>query len=82
MPDDVEIRHRISALVQEERSLRDQLSAGDITSSEERERLHTLEAELDQCWDLLRQRQALRSAGDDPAKASARPTEVVEKYIG
>jgi hypothetical protein len=82
MADDVEIRHRISALVQEERALRDQLSAGDISSDDEHERLRVVETELDQCWDLLRQRQALRDAGDDPGKASARPAEVVEKYLG
>ena len=38
--------------------------------------------ELDQCWDLLRQRDALRSAGGDTSTAAARSEDVVEKYLG
>ena len=49
-------------------------------TEEDRKRLNGLEAELDQCWDLLRQRRALRDAGQDPEKAHVRPVEVVEKY--
>jgi Protein of unknown function (DUF2630) len=36
--------------------------------------------ELDQCWDLLRQRQALRDAGRNPDEAHVRPPEIVENY--
>ena len=39
-----------------------------------------VEVELDQCWDLLRQRRALREAGRDPDAADARRPEVVENY--
>ena len=45
-------------------------------------RLADVQVELDQCWDLLRQRRALRETGGDPAQAHARPADVVEKYIG
>ena len=42
----------------------------------------SVNVELDQCWDLLRQRRALRETGRDPGDAHLRPPEVVEKYIG
>jgi hypothetical protein len=79
---DTDIRSRISALVSEERELRDQLSAGEIGTTEEHQRLRAVETELDQCWDLLRQRDALRSAGQDPSAASVRSPGVVENYSG
>ncbi len=44
------------------------------------ERLQTIRVELDQCWDLLRQRRALREFGDDPDTAKVRPPDVVENY--
>jgi hypothetical protein len=40
-----------------------------------------VEAALDQCWDLLRQRRALRETGGDPAAASIRPAEEVTRYL-
>jgi hypothetical protein len=82
MAEDGDVRHHISELVETERSLRAQLSAGEITADEEHERLRRVETELDQCWDLLRQREALRSAGGDPSKAAVRSETVVEKYLG
>jgi hypothetical protein len=36
--------------------------------------------ELDRCWDLLRQRRALRDAGGDPDAAEVRDANVVENY--
>jgi hypothetical protein len=39
-----------------------------------------VQVELDQCWDLLRQRRALREVGLDPSMAQVRPAQVVEKY--
>ena len=68
----------IERLVEEERALRSHpsLDAG------ERRRLDALEVALDQCWDLLRQRRALRDTGHSPAEAHLRPPEVVEKYEG
>jgi hypothetical protein len=51
-------------------------------SDAERERLRTLNVALDQAWDLLRQRRALREFGQNPSEAHVRPAEVVEKYLG
>jgi hypothetical protein len=45
-----------------------------------RARLAQVEAQLDQCWDLLRQRRAKRDAGEDPDEAEARPISEVEGY--
>jgi predicted nuclease with TOPRIM domain len=73
---------RINELVAEEKALRDQLQHGQISESEEHERLHQLEVELDQCWDLLRQRRALRETGGDPRDAAVRPADEVEGYLG
>jgi Protein of unknown function (DUF2630) len=81
MAEDMEIRHRISELVDLERSLREQLSEGEISADEEHERLRRVETELDQCWDLLRQRQAKREFGEDPGKAAPRSEDTVEGYL-
>ena len=51
-------------------------------SPEESQRLAQVQTELDQCWDLLRQRRARREFGQDPAEAHARDADVVKKYIG
>jgi hypothetical protein len=45
-------------------------------------RLAEIQVELDQCWDLLRQRRALRETGRDPVDAAVRPPDVVERYVG
>ena len=45
-------------------------------------RLTHVQVELDQCWDLLRQRRALRETGADPERAAIRAPDVVEKYVG
>lgn len=82
MTDDSQIRHRIGALVAEERELRERLGRGDIGPDEEHARLSMLATELDQCWDLLRQRQARRDAGEDPDSAQVRPPSTVEDYLG
>ena len=54
--------------------------ASETKSEEEQGRLRALQVELDQCWDLLRQRRALRSVGQDADQAQVRPPEIVEKY--
>jgi Protein of unknown function (DUF2630) len=46
----------------------------------DRTRLAKINIELDQCWDLLRQRQALREIGRNPNEAHVRPPEIVENY--
>ena len=77
--DDVEIVRRIGQLADEERAL-EQAHAGKGLSDEELDRLRSMEVALDQCWDLLRQRRARRSAGQDPDDAAVRPEGVVEGY--
>ena len=49
-------------------------------TQDDRSRLDRLKVELDQCWDLLRQRRALREFGEDPGEARVRPARVVEDY--
>ena len=77
--DDSNILQRIVELADEEREL-EEGHAGEPLSAGGMERLRKIEVELDQCWDLLRQRRARRSAGQDPDAAAARPETVVEKY--
>jgi hypothetical protein len=45
-------------------------------------RLASIKVELDQYWDLLRQRRALEEFGRDPAEAHMRRAGIVEKYEG
>jgi hypothetical protein len=71
---------RVRDLVDEEHTLRSRLQAGEITAEDEHERLRSMEQALDQCWDLLRQRRALREAGEDPDDARVRPVSEVEGY--
>jgi uncharacterized protein DUF2630 len=72
---------RIHQLVEEERELRARLQRKEITAGEEHTRLRELEVQLDQCWDLLRQRRALRETGGDPREARVRPPDQVEGYL-
>jgi Protein of unknown function (DUF2630) len=75
---DAQILQQIEKLVDEERELRDQ-AKGEL-ADEKRARLESLEVALDQCWDLLRQRRALREFGEDPERAHVRDTTTVERY--
>jgi hypothetical protein len=80
---DESITGRIERLVAEEHELRhrEQADAPDEEALEaDRERLSAVEVELDRCWDLLRQRRALRDAGADPGQAQARDADTVEHY--
>jgi Protein of unknown function (DUF2630) len=72
---------RIHDLVAQERELRERLVHREIDPSEEHDRLRAIETELDQCWDLLRQRRALRETGGDPREAAVRPPDEVEGYL-
>jgi hypothetical protein len=72
---------RIHELVEEERELRDRLLRKEISADEEHARLRALEVQLDHCWDLLRQRRALRETGRDPREAKVRPPDEVEGYL-
>ena len=80
---DESIAARIERLVAEEHALRDREqsdSAEPAQLDEDRNRLSAVEVELDRCWDLLRQRRALRDAGRDPDDAQARDADTVERY--
>ena len=85
--DDAQIEARIDALEQEEQRLRKdeetQAEQGhtDVVG-EDAGRLAAIKVELDQLWDLLRQRRALRSAGRNPDDAQMRDAETVERYLG
>jgi hypothetical protein len=70
----------INELVEEEHRLHGQAREGHPLTDEDRQRLRDLEVQLDQCWDLLRQRRARRAAGQDPDEAAVRPADVVEHY--
>jgi hypothetical protein len=77
--DDNQIHGRIEKLVAEEHQLWGRESSGQA-SDDDRERLQDLKVSLDQCWDLLRQRRALREEGANPDAAEVRPESVVEHY--
>jgi hypothetical protein len=80
---DESIAARIERLVSEEHELRDREQADSPNPSaleEDKERLRAVEVELDRCWDLLRQRRALRDAGSDPEQAAVRDADTVEHY--
>jgi len=77
--DDARVHDTIEQLVAEEHELWDREAAGAATEADRR-RLEQVRVSLDQCWDLLRQRRALRSAGGDPDTASVRSEETVERY--
>lgn len=79
--EDRDILTRVRALVDEERTLRDRRQRGQITSDDEHARLRDLEAELDQCWDLLRARRAREEAGLDPDEVAPRSEDEVEDYL-
>jgi Protein of unknown function (DUF2630) len=78
---DESISARIERLVSEEHALRNR-EQGDTDEALEADaqRLRAIEVELDVCWDLLRQRRALRDAGEDPDQAKSRDPDTVERY--
>jgi len=75
---DQPVRKHIEQLVREEHQLYGQKSLSDP----DQRRLKAVQVELDQCWDLLRQRRALREFGGDASQAHVRDADVVKKYIG
>jgi Protein of unknown function (DUF2630) len=76
---DAEIVNRIDHLVAEEHDLEREHSDSGLSDGD-RARLKDIEVQLDQCWDLLRQRRARRDAGQDPGDAEVRSADVVEHY--
>jgi hypothetical protein len=78
---DESISARIERLVDEEHKLRNREPADSAEALEaDTTRLRGIEVELDVCWDLLRQRRALRDAGANPNQAAARDADTVERY--
>ena len=75
--DEKDILSRIHSLVEEEHGLRE----GTDHTDDQRARMQQLEVQLDQCWDLLRQRRAKRQYGEDPEDAEPRPEPQVEGYL-
>ncbi|MFD3941425.1 DUF2630 family protein [Streptomyces sp. NPDC058579] len=75
--DDQQILANIGTLVEEERALRQRMGG---LLPEELTRLAELEVQLDQAWDLLRQRRAKTEFGEDPDTAAVRPAAEVEGY--
>ena len=78
--DDADVIARINELAEEEHRLFAKESAGDA-SEQERLRIADIQVTLDQCWDLLHQRRALRDAGMDPTDAQVRDETTVEGYV-
>jgi hypothetical protein len=82
--DDQTILTRIEELVSEEHALQADEGERSVNAdalAADRERLQAVSLELDRCWDLLRQRRALREAGASPDRAEARDPDTVERYL-
>ena len=84
---DEQVQARIEELEQEELKLRrDEGEAAEADADEQvardAQRLEAIRVELDQLWDYLRQRRALRDAGQDPDTAQLRDPGTVERYLG
>jgi len=75
---DEDITGTIRTLLDQEHALRAQEAQ---TERGEPERLRRLEVQLDQCWDLLRQRRARREFHQDETTAQVRPESMVEGYL-
>jgi hypothetical protein len=73
---DESIAKHIEKLIDEEHRLyqRHEIHDG------ERARLKAIEVELDQCWDLSRQRRAKREFSQNPGDAQLRNPDTVENY--
>jgi hypothetical protein len=76
---DQPVLNHIQELVKEEHRLYEQGERVPLSETD-RQKLAKVQVELDQCWDLLRQRRALREVGRDPDMAQVRSAQVVEKY--
>ena len=78
---DEDVSARIERLVAAEHELRSREQTDDAEAlGKDAARLRAIEVELDVCWDLLRQRRALRDAGENPGQAAARDPDTVERY--
>ena len=73
---DYSIVKKIGGLVRQEQHL---YRKGELADHDQ-VRLEAIKIELDQCWDLLRQREARREFDQDPNEAKVRPPSVIERY--
>ena len=82
MPTDDELQNRIETLEQEQHRLREREGEPepDPTLEEDAARIEEIRVDLEVLWDLLRQRRALREAGEDPEGATPRSPETIERY--
>jgi hypothetical protein len=78
--DDKSVFHQIDKLANEEHQIWHKESQGEATDAD-RERLRQINVLLDQCWDLLHQREARRAAGLNPDDAKVRDAKTVEGYV-
>ena len=74
--EDKGVLDHIKDMVHEEQ----RLYSKSVLNDQEINRLENMKVELDQCWDYLRQRQALRAAHMNPDSAKIRPPDIVENY--
>jgi hypothetical protein len=79
--DDRQILDEIKRIVDREHQLRSEVEQGQIDADIQRHELGRLDVALDQCWDLLRQREARRDASQDESDATIRPASQVENYL-
>jgi hypothetical protein len=77
---DEQVSEQIERMVAEEHDLLHKGEAGGLADADHA-RLEEVRVELDRLWDLLRQRRALRRAGQDPDTASERDADTVERYL-
>jgi hypothetical protein len=77
--DDTQILKQITELVNEEHELMNK-AEGIGLDDDQNARMKALEVNLDQCWDLLRQRRARRNVGLNPDEAQVRDPQIVEHY--
>ena len=78
--DEHDILTSITAMVAQERALRDHVASRTVDGADAHARLRAVEVSLDQSWDLLRQRRARIEFDRDPDDVQARPADVVEGY--
>ncbi|GAB0106383.1 DUF2630 family protein [Nocardia sp. JMUB6875] len=76
-----DIHARIKDLVDREHELRSKTTGGQLDPEDERRQLAEIEVQLDQCWDLLRQRRARLDQGRNPDEAEVSSARQVEGYL-
>jgi Protein of unknown function (DUF2630) len=80
MPSDDQISAQIERLEHEREALWKREGHEDPAAASDAGRLEEIRIDLDRLWDLLRQRRALRDAGQNPDLANERAAETVERY--